>query len=104
MPSEAILYITVRRAPMAYYTYTKDPIGVFVEKDTGNYFEYSVNDEPMNSHLGEDFPHKVWVGGMTGWRFANVKKTVAVIVVDEDEYGLPVTEKWQLKKNTEYAI
>ena len=24
---------------MAYYTYTKDPIGVFVEKDTGNYFE-----------------------------------------------------------------
>ena len=92
---------------MAYYTYTKDPIGVFVERDTGNYFEYSANDEPMNS--GEDFPHKVWVGGegvcgMTGWRYAHVKKTVAVVVVDEDEYGLPVTEKWQLKKNTEYAV
>lgn len=92
---------------MSYYTYTKDPIGVFVEKDTGNYFEYSVNDEPYSNPLAEDFPHKVWVGGggvcgMTGWRFANVRKTVATIVVDEDEYGLPVTEKWHLKKNTTY--
>lgn len=93
---------------MAYYTYTQKPIGVFVERDTGNYFEYSVNDEPYSHAMSEDFPHKVWVGGggvagMTGWRFANVKKTVAVIVVDEDEYGLPVTEKWSLKKNTEYS-
>jgi hypothetical protein len=40
---------------------------------------------------------------MTGWRYATVKKTVAVIVVDEDEFGLPVTEKWQLKKMNEYA-
>lgn len=94
---------------MAYYTYTKDPIGSFVEKDAGNTFEYSVNDEPMNSHLGEDFPHKVWVGGggvcgMTGWRFANVRKTVAVIVVDEDEYGLPVTEKWYIKRHHKYGF
>ena len=40
---------------------------------------------------------------MTGWRFANVRKTVAVIVVDEDEFGLPVTEKWNIKKNVEYS-
>jgi len=33
---------------MAYYTYTKDPIGCFVERDTGNYFEYSdIGDDPM---------------------------------------------------------
>ena len=56
-----------------------------------------------------DYPHKVWVGGggvcgMTGWRYANVRKTVAVIVVDEDEKGLPVVEKWHIKKNTEYAV
>jgi hypothetical protein len=93
---------------MAYYTYTQKPIGVFVEKDTGNYFEYSVNDEPYSNPLAEDFPHKVWVGGggvagMTGWRFAHVRKTVATIVVDEDEYGLPVTEKWYLRSNKEYS-
>lgn len=91
---------------MAYYTYTKDPIGVFVEKDTGNYFEYSDNNEPMN--IMEDFPHKVWVGGegvcgMSGFRYAHVKKTVAYIAVDEDEYGLPVIEKWHLKNNRRYA-
>ena len=90
---------------MAYYTYTKAPIGCFVEQDTGNYFEYSHNDDPI--FMCEDFPHKVWVGGggvagMTGWRFATVKKTVAVIVVDEDEKGLPVVEKWHIKKNKEY--
>jgi hypothetical protein len=54
-----------------------------------------------------DYPHKVWVGGegvcgMRGYRYANVRKTVAVIVVDEDEKGLPVVEKWNLKKNTNY--
>jgi len=90
---------------MAYYTYTKDPVGVFVEKDTGNYFEYSNNEEPMN--IMEDFPHKVWVGGggvcgMSGFRYAHVKKTVAYIAVDEDEYGLPVIEKWHLKNNRRY--
>ena len=93
---------------MAYYTYTKDPIGVFVEKDTGNYFEYSRNNEFTNQIWIRDFPHKVWVGGegvcgMTGYRYANVKKTVAYIVVDEDKVGLPVVEKWDLKKNTEYS-
>lgn len=92
---------------MAYQYHTKDPIGCFVEKEVGNYFEYSLNDDPFN--FCEDFPHKVWVGGkdvcgMTGYRYAIVKKTVAYICVDEDEYGLPVLEKWQLKKNTEYAI
>ena len=97
---------------MAYYTYTKDPIGCFVERDTGNYFEYSINDEtyegaPVGFAL--NYPHKVWVGGlgvagMSGWRFAKVKKTVAYVVVDEDEYGLPVLEKWYLKSNKEYAL
>ena len=81
------------------------PIGVFVERGTGNYFEYSVNDEPIN--FCEDFPHKVWVGGgvfsgMTDWRYAIVRKTGAYIVVDEDEYGMPVTEKWHIRNRQEY--
>ena len=103
----AILYITIRAKGlhMAYYTYTKDPIGVFVEKDTGNHFEYSVND----TGYFPDAPHKVWVGGegvagMWGWRYANVKKTVAYVCVDEDADSMPVIEKWKLKKNTEYIL
>jgi hypothetical protein len=41
---------------------------------------------------------------MTGYRFAHVKKTVAVVVVDEDEFGLPVTEKWYVKNHNQYAL
>jgi hypothetical protein len=99
---------------MALYTYTKDPIGQFVEKDTGNYFEYSLNDEmvlapPAHGGRNMEFPHKVWVGGegvcgMTGWRHAKVGKTVVHIITDEDDYGRAVVEKWYLKSNREYAI
>ncbi len=91
---------------MGYYTYTKAPIGNFVEKDQGNNFEYSLNDDPFA--WCEDFPHKIWVGslqigGDQGYRYGIVKKTVAYVAVDEDEFGLPVLEKWQLKKNTQYV-
>lgn len=89
---------------MAYYTHTQDPIGCFTEKEVGNYFEYSLNDDPFN--WCEDFPHKVWVGDQIGmpYRYAIVKKTVAYVAVDEDEFGLPVLEKWFLKKNVEYIL
>lgn len=89
---------------MAYFTYTKDPIGVFTEKSAGNYFEFSKNEESEFN----GYPHKIWVGGkgvcgMSGWRYGQVQKTVAYIVVDEDEYGKPVTEKWQIKGKKDYV-
>ena len=69
---------------MGDYTYTKDPIGNFIEKDHGNNFEYSLNNEQddYSKSIAENYPHKVWVGsgqigGDSGWRYANVKKTVA---------------------------
>ena len=93
---------------MAYYTHTQNPIGVFVEKDTGNYFEYSINEDHMAADEMGGFTHKVWVGGegvcgQWGYRYAVVMKTVAYIAVDEDDEGLPVVEKWHLKKCREYA-
>ena len=90
---------------MAYYTHTQDPIGVFVEKDTGNYFEFSINEDHMAADENGGFTHKVWVGDTIGspYRYAVVMKTVAYIAVDEDDEGLPVVEKWHLKKCREYA-
>jgi hypothetical protein len=84
---------------MAYWTHTQNPVGAFQEKDTGNWFEFSHNDDPYNG-FNEDFPHKIWVGD--GYRYGNVMKTRVVICVDEDEYGLPVTEKWYTKSHREY--
>ena len=93
---------------MAYYTHTVDPVGCFVEKDTGNYFEYSLNDvqDEYSLSIAENYPHRVWVRNTIndqGWRYANVKKTVAYVIVDEDEGG-PIIERWFLKKNDEYKI
>jgi hypothetical protein len=33
---------------MAFHTYTEAPVGRFVERDTGNYFEYSINEDMMD--------------------------------------------------------
>jgi hypothetical protein len=90
---------------MAFWAHTKAPVGRFVEREVGNYFEYSINDDDFD--FCKDFAHKVWVGGLVndqGYRYANVKKTVAYIVTDEDEYGQPVIEKWNIKQNVEYAV
>lgn len=91
---------------MAYYSYTSNPVGCFVEKDTKNYFEYSENTCAEFDGAREHYPHIVWVGGegvcgSRGYRYANVKKTVAYIIVDEDENG-PILERWFLAKNTPY--
>ena len=86
---------------MAYWIHTKNPMGQFVEKEVGNYFEYSAN----NTGMFPEYPHLVWVGGLVndcGYRYANVMKTVAYIAVDEDDDGL-VVEKWDIKKNIKYA-
>jgi len=90
---------------MAFWTHTVAPVGRFVEKEVGNYFEYSVNDDDFD--FCKEFAHKIWVGGLVndqGYRYANVKKTVAYICVDEDEFGLPVLEKWDIKQNVEYTV
>ena len=88
---------------MAYFTHTVDPIGCFDEKEYGNPFEYSNNDDPYS--WCEDFPHKIWVGDVVngnGYRYGIVKKTVAYVSVDEDEYGQPVIEKWHIKRHRKY--
>ena len=94
-------------APSSTYNDVGDGsiIGKFVEKEIGNLFEYSVNNDPF--FVNEDFPHKIWVttpreGVDSGFRYGLVKKTVAYIVTDEDEYGLPVVEKWLVKDSTVY--
>ena len=98
-----------------FHTYTKDPIGQFVEKDTGNYFEFSMNPDdtvlapPAHGGRNIEFPHIVWVGGegvcgMRGYRYARVMETVVHIITDEDEYGRAVVEKWNLKKKVDYVV
>ena len=90
---------------MAYYPILNPPeniIGGFVEKSAGNYFEYQSN--PEKGMFCSGYPHKVWVtspikGLDSGWRYARILKTVAYVVIDEDQYGQPVIEKWHIKNH-----
>ena len=80
-------------------------IGCFTEKDKGHLFEYSSNKGGFGALDG--WPHRVWVTTPienidSGFRYARVLKTVAYIVVDEDEYGDAVIEKWSIKKKRIY--
>jgi hypothetical protein len=80
-------------------------VGSFLEKDTGNLFEFSKNTDDVMA----EWPHKVWVttprpGIDSGYRYAMVKKTCLYIVTDEDEHGRPVVDKWYSKQYNVYPF
>ena len=80
-------------------------IGCFNLKENNNLFEYSTNKGGFGALDG--WPHRVYVStnpvNDSGWRYARVLKTVAYIVIDEDEYGDAVIEKWDIKKQRTYS-
>ncbi len=83
---------------------TPNILGHFQEKSAGNFFEFSDNDDICTTYDRFLFPHKIWVGDDLGsaYRYGTVKKTVAYICIDEDEFGHPVLEKWSLKNHKIY--
>lgn len=81
-------------------------IGCFREKSEGNLFEFSHNLD-LSETWAYGFPHKIWVttpvdGIDSGYRYGIVKKTVAYLAVDEDEFGRPILQKWHIKQRREY--
>ena len=82
-------------------------LGQFEEKDIGNPFEYSER-RWHTDEFAPEFPHVIYVSGRGKWaescetRLAKVLKTVAYIVVNEDENGEPIVEKWYIKNHKEY--
>ncbi len=75
-------------------------IGQFQEKECGKFFEYRISEgnTPLQGNYGlnHGFIHEIaMIDGSV--RFANVKKTVAYVVINEDDLGMPIVEKWQIK-------
>jgi hypothetical protein len=74
----------------------RSAIGYFREKDHGNCFAVSPN-PASDGQWGSQYPHIITVHaghGDQGYRYADCRKTVCYVVVDEDEHGQPVVEKW----------
>ena len=101
---------------MAYASYFNDRrgdraaiLGQFVEKDHGHTFEFIERNSCDRCNFAYDFPHRIFVGHNGKWfesdetRVAKVMKTVAYVIVDEDENG-PVVEKWQTKGHHLYQV
>ena len=59
--------------------------GSFIEKDVRGRHWYEGNDELDDMTNSWRFPHKAITND--GFRYANIKKTVHEIAIDEDEYG-----------------
>jgi hypothetical protein len=74
--------------------------GSFIEKDVKGAHTYVPNDEGENT-ASWDFPHKLLTND--GFRYARVLKTVAYIAVDEDAYGQPIVEKWDIYSHRQMA-
>ena len=70
-------------------------MNTFKNAETRIYFGYC-HRRPEDGEWASSHPHVIFMSdGST--RFATVKKTVAHVVVDEDDAGQPVTESWQIK-------
>ena len=57
--------------------------GSFIEKDVVGRHWYEANDELDDMTNSWQFPHKLITND--GFRYANIKKTVPEIAIDEDE-------------------
>jgi hypothetical protein len=68
--------------------------GQFREKTFGHSYNWKMSDRLS---FGNEYPHEIYVGFNGETRFANVRKTVAYVVVDEAADGSPVVEKWEIK-------
>ena len=82
-----------------------DCIGQFVHAETGFLFFYAEGGCPWMTEefIGEnEITHTIEINRKMGeYRAARILKTVAYVLVDEDENGL-VWEKWSIKRHTEY--
>ena len=76
-------------------SFAEDVVGSFQEKSCGKYFSYRDGD-PTDTAFPSEFCHRIFVADGV-WRYGKVLKTVAYIIVDEDESG-PVVEKWDIRK------
>ena len=73
-------------------------LGEFQEVTHGKYFTYRKTTDMWA--IAEGFQHEIDV--LDGIRFANVKKTVVHVCVDEDANGVAIVEKWNIKRHNIY--
>ena len=77
-------------------------LGQFRESEHGQFFEYAARPEGFGGDFAPDARHLVYVSGGGVFRFARVLKTVAYVVVGEEENETPIEERWSIKLHNRY--
>ena len=72
--------------------------GQFIEYTYNHVFEYRPVDEDSWG-LRNGFPYEIAIGDLGDTRYAKVLKTVVYVVIDQDENGDPIVDKWKIKKH-----
>jgi hypothetical protein len=80
---------------MGMYKDKTGVVGEFQEKEFKQHFEFKQTEPDSWGDLF-GFPYRVAVGPLGETRYAKISKTVAYVVVDQDDNGDPVLEKWQI--------
>jgi len=85
---------------MGYFTSPgPKPIGAFQEKEHGHWFEYRPTSDEWA--LSQGLTHEIAVA-YGEKRYAQVKKTVVYVAIDENEYGKALIEKWSISRHNIY--
>jgi hypothetical protein len=80
---------------------TKHPLVFGQFRHNGYTFEYAERRD-FADDFAPDMPHMIYVGPLGETRLAKVMKTVAWVVVDEDDKGQPVYAQWKLSSHRIY--
>lgn len=64
-------------------------------------FEFSDRPKGDRGDIWPGYPHRIFT--TDGDRAALVLKTVAYVIIDENDDGSPVFEKWEIKRHRAYA-
>jgi len=91
---------------MAYAPYYNEPnmiqprvLGAF--KLASGVFEFSDRPEGDRNGMWPGYPQRIFTAD--GDRAALVLKTVAYVIIDENDDGSPVFEKWEIKSYRAYG-
>jgi hypothetical protein len=76
-------------------------LGAFEIAKFGADYEYSDRPEGDRQGMWAGYPHRIFT--VDGDRAALVLKTVAYVIIDENDDGSPVFEKWEIKRHRAYA-
>jgi hypothetical protein len=81
------------------YKFNYSNIGEIQNDEHSGWYTYRETSNPWAKENG--LKHEIDV--LDGVRFANVKKTVVYVAVDEAADGSAVLEKWNLRKHVAYS-